>query len=108
MDRMREHSPIIVSEVCTYVAAFTRILTYVSPSQAAIVSRELIRVAILWHELWHEGLEEASRLYFSDKNPEAMIACLAPLHDMIEKVGCPSKRTQFITDETNLGPGDHS
>jgi FKBP12-rapamycin binding domain len=25
------------------------------------VSRELIRVAILWHEQWHEGLEEASR-----------------------------------------------
>ena len=30
----------------------------------AQVSEELIRVAILWHELWHEGLEEASRLYF--------------------------------------------
>lgn len=44
-------------------------------------------MAILWHELWHEGLEEASRLYFSDKNPEGMIACLAPLHEMIEKVG---------------------
>ena len=33
--------------------------------QADIVSRELIRVAVLWHELWHEGLEEASRLYDS-------------------------------------------
>ena len=31
--------------------------------QAELVSRELIRVAVLWHELWHEGLEEASRLY---------------------------------------------
>ena len=30
--------------------------------QAELVSRELIRVAVLWHELWHEGLEEASRL----------------------------------------------
>lgn len=30
--------------------------------QAMLVSEELIRVAILWHELWHEGLEEASRL----------------------------------------------
>jgi phosphatidylinositol kinase/protein kinase (PI-3 family) len=29
--------------------------------QALLVSRELIRVAILWHEQWHEGLEEASR-----------------------------------------------
>lgn len=31
--------------------------------QAELVSRELIRVAVLWHELWYEGLEEASRLY---------------------------------------------
>jgi len=30
-------------------------------SQAELVSSELIRVAILWHEMWHERLEEASR-----------------------------------------------
>ena len=36
--------------------------------QAMLVSEELIRVAILWHELWHEGLEEASRLYFGERN----------------------------------------
>jgi serine/threonine-protein kinase mTOR len=46
----------------------------------------LIRVAILWHELWHEGLEEASRLYFNDKNPEGMIAVLEPLHEKLEAV----------------------
>ncbi len=40
------------------------------------MSRELIRVAILWQELWHEGLEEASRLFFSEKNPAGMIAVL--------------------------------
>jgi phosphatidylinositol kinase/protein kinase (PI-3 family) len=51
-----------------------------------VVSRELIRVAILWHELWHEGLEEASRLYFTEKNPEGMIAALEPLHNMLEEV----------------------
>lgn len=61
------------------------------------MSQELIRVAILWHELWHEGLEEASRLYFTEKNPEGMIAALDPLHDMLEAVSalahaqlCPS------------------
>ena len=37
-------------------------------TQAMLVSEELIRVAILWHELWHEGLEEASRLYFGERN----------------------------------------
>jgi FKBP12-rapamycin complex-associated protein len=51
-----------------------------------VVSRELIRVAILWQELWHEGLEEASRLFFSEKNPAGMIAALEPLHDMLEAV----------------------
>lgn len=44
MEKLREHSPTLVE-------------------QANLVSHELIRVAVLWHELWHEGLEEASRLY---------------------------------------------
>ena len=47
-------------------------------------------MAILWHELWHEGLEEASRLYFTERNPEGMVAVLEPLHDMIEAVRSPS------------------
>lgn len=62
--------------------------------QALLVSHELIRVAILWHELWHEGLEEASRLYFTDKNPEGMIAVLAPLHDKLEAV----RSSPFLRD----------
>jgi serine/threonine-protein kinase mTOR len=52
-----------------------------------MVSQELIRVAILWNELWQDGLEEASRLYFIDKNPNGMISHLEPLHEMLEKVG---------------------
>ena len=60
-----------------------------------MVSRELIRVAILWQELWHEGLEEASRLFFSEKNPAGMIAALEPLHDMLEAVGYLSSSTQM-------------
>jgi FKBP12-rapamycin complex-associated protein len=36
--------------------------------------------------LWHEGLEEASRLYYTVKNPTAMLAVLEPLHDMLEAV----------------------
>lgn len=54
--------------------------------QALLVSQELIRVAILWYELWFEGLEEASRYYYTEKNPESMIATLEPLHDMLEAV----------------------
>ncbi|KDQ52943.1 hypothetical protein JAAARDRAFT_61533 [Jaapia argillacea MUCL 33604] len=76
IDRMREHSPIIVE-------------------QALVVSQELIRVAILWHELWHEGLEEASRLYFTEKNPEGMIVALEPLHDMLEAGPTTARETSF-------------
>ncbi|ELU37824.1 phosphatidylinositol 3-kinase tor2 [Rhizoctonia solani AG-1 IA] len=76
MDRMREHSPKVVD-------------------QALVVSAELIRVAILWHELWHEGLEEASRLYFTEKNPEAMIAVLEPLHDLLEAGPTTTRETAF-------------
>ena len=73
MDRMSEHSAKLVD-------------------QARLVSQELIRVAILWHEMWHEGLEEASRLYYGDGNIEAMFATLDPLHDMLEKVDRFSRR----------------
>jgi hypothetical protein len=63
-----------------------------------VVSHELLRVAILWHEMWHEGLEEASRLYFTEKNPEGMIATLAPLHDTLEAVGSYSMITRHSID----------
>jgi FKBP12-rapamycin complex-associated protein len=53
-----------------------------------MVSHELIRVSILWHEMWHEGLEEASRLYFGEHNVEGMLATLEPLHAMLEQVRC--------------------
>ena len=36
--------------------------------EALMVSSELIRVAILWLEQWHEGLEDASRLYYGEGN----------------------------------------
>ncbi|KAG7166823.1 Serine/threonine-protein kinase mTOR-like [Homarus americanus] len=53
--------------------------------QAMMVSEELIRVAILWHEIWHEGLEEASRLYFGERNESGMFRTLEPLHAMMER-----------------------
>jgi len=76
LDKMRLHSPNLVE-------------------QALLVSEELIRVAILWHEMWHEGLEEASRLYFGDKNVEGMFAILEPLHKMIEKGPETLRETSF-------------
>nr|CCA19196.1 PREDICTED: similar to fkbprapamycin associated protein putative [Albugo laibachii Nc14] len=52
--------------------------------EALLVSRELIRIAILWHEMWHEGLEEASRLYFGERDVAGMVEVLEPLHQMME------------------------
>lgn len=66
LDKMRIHSPILVE-------------------QALLVSQELIRVSILFHEMWFEGLEEASRLYFGDHNVDGMFSTLEPLHKMLEK-----------------------
>jgi len=66
LNQMRIHSPVLVE-------------------QALLVSHELIRVAILWNELWHEGLEEGSRLYFGEHDVEGMFKTLKPLHQMMDK-----------------------
>lgn len=76
MDSVREHSPVLVD-------------------QALLVSNELIRIAILWHEMWHEGLEEASRLYFTEHNIEGMFATLGPLHDLLERGPETLRETSF-------------
>ena len=65
-------------------------------SQALMVSDELIRVAILWHEQWHEGLEEASRLYFGERNVPGMLAVLRPLHAALERGPQTMKETSFV------------
>ncbi|KAJ8107642.1 hypothetical protein OPT61_g8723 [Boeremia exigua] len=77
MEAMREHSPRLVE-------------------QADLVSHELIRIAVLWHEQWHEGLEEASRLYFGDHNIDGMFATLAPLHAMLDKGPETLREISFI------------
>ncbi|KAL1122375.1 hypothetical protein AAG570_003780 [Ranatra chinensis] len=63
--------------------------------QAVMISDELIRVAILWHELWHEGLEEASRLYFGERNVKGMFETLEPLHAMLDRGPQTLKETSF-------------
>lgn len=64
-------------------------------TQAAMISEELIRVAILWHEQWHEALEEASRLYFSEHDVKAMFKTLEPLHAMLERGPHTMKEVSF-------------
>ncbi|KAI8098676.1 armadillo-type protein [Halteromyces radiatus] len=77
IDRMRMHSAALVD-------------------QALMVSQELIRVAILWHEMWHEGLEEASRLHFIERNVEAMFATLEPLHQMLDRGPETMREESFV------------
>lgn len=77
MENLRQHSPRLVE-------------------QAELVSHELIRIAVLWHEQWHEGLEEASRMYFGEKNVQGMFAVLEPLHDMIDRGAQTLREVSFI------------
>ncbi|WPH02862.1 Hypothetical protein R9X50_00573000 [Acrodontium crateriforme] len=77
MEAMRQHSPDLVE-------------------QAGLVSHELVRIAVLWHEQWHEGLEEASRLYFGDHDIVAMLKCLEPLHAMLAKGPETLREISFI------------
>ncbi|XP_025831250.1 serine/threonine-protein kinase Tor [Agrilus planipennis] len=64
-------------------------------NQAIMVSEELVRVAILWHEMWHEGLEEASRLFFGEQDIKGMFEVLEPLHAIMEKGPQTLKETSF-------------
>ncbi|KAJ9451057.1 (UPF0240) [Diplonema papillatum] len=66
LDGMREHSAVLVE-------------------QCEFVSNELIRVAIIWHELWNEGIEEASKLFFGSKDVEGMLRTLFPLHTLMRQ-----------------------
>ncbi|EXX76507.1 Tor2p [Rhizophagus irregularis DAOM 197198w] len=66
MDKLRAHSAVLVD-------------------QALLVSQELIRVAILWHEIWMENLEEASRLFFIERNFEAMFNILDELQERLDR-----------------------
>ncbi|CAM8904260.1 unnamed protein product [Rhodiola kirilowii] len=61
--------------------------------QAELVSKELVRVAILWHEMWHEAIEEASRLYFGEHNVDGMFKVLEPVHELLEEGAMRSNTT---------------
>ena len=53
--------------------------------QAQLISGELIRVAILWHEMWHDALEEASKFWFGKRNVVGMLQTLEPLHQIMAR-----------------------
>ena len=100
VDQFRQHSGALVDQASSRLLVLIFVSIYESVSfnwanwwplsftptttkkkQAQLVSHELIRVAILWHE----ALEEASRLYFGEHNIEGMLKVLEPLHEMLEE-----------------------
>lgn len=46
---------------------------FISFSFRFVSSHPTSQVAMTWPEVWHEGLEEASRMYFGDGNVEGML-----------------------------------
>lgn len=51
--------------------------------QSLMVSTELIRVAILWNEMWHDGIEEAWKCYMSH-DLDGMLGELLPLYELLD------------------------
>lgn len=66
IEKMRSHSPLLVD-------------------QAEVLSHELIRVVVLWNEMWYEGLEDASRQFFGENNHKKMLETLEPLHFLLQR-----------------------
>ena len=68
--------------------------------QGQMLNKELIRCAILWHEMWHETLEDASKLYFqcegAPRDINQMLALLKPLHEKLERGHQTLKEFSFI------------
>jgi len=91
--------------------------------EALVVSRELIRVAILWDEKWHNRIEEAARHFFSaNRNIEQMINVLKPLHvemedgpETMHEVACRQKyeldlqeASEWLHKYVNTQPADET
>ncbi|PVU88739.1 hypothetical protein BB559_005414, partial [Furculomyces boomerangus] len=65
-------------------------------AQTEMVSTELVRVAILWAEMWNEALEDASRLYFSKGDYKGMLEKLMPLHALIRQGPETLREVHFV------------
>eukprot|EP01156_Anaeramoeba_ignava_P023638 Anaeramoba_ignava/c21679_g1_i1.p1 GENE.c21679_g1_i1~~c21679_g1_i1.p1 ORF type:complete len:2020 (+),score=411.29 c21679_g1_i1:2184-8243(+) len=77
MEMIRSHSPVLVED--------TR-----------MVSSELIRIAILWKELWHEAIEEVSRQYFPTKNYPEIVVALDQMHKLMMRGPETKSEQEFV------------
>ncbi|KAF4714908.1 phosphatidylinositol kinase- protein kinase tor1, partial [Perkinsus olseni] len=89
------------SSVSTFVISSKRLLQEISThrktlvQQNQLVSSELIRISMLWHEIWCEALEEGSRLYYAEHDVNGMIEVLKPLHEMMLQGPQTLRETSF-------------
>ncbi|KAJ2369960.1 phosphatidylinositol kinase- protein kinase tor1 [Coemansia sp. RSA 2607] len=51
--------------------------------ETEVVSRELIRVTLLFPEMWHDALDYTSKLYYNFDNADEMLRILPPLYDRL-------------------------
>ncbi|XP_059048718.1 serine/threonine-protein kinase mTOR-like [Achroia grisella] len=65
-------------------------------NEAAVISEELIKVAILWHDQVFIALDEASRLYFSEKDYRGMFKTLDKMHAMLNRPPETLKEVSFL------------
>eukprot|EP01104_Vermistella_antarctica_P000464 TRINITY_DN1061_c7_g1_i1.p1 TRINITY_DN1061_c7_g1~~TRINITY_DN1061_c7_g1_i1.p1 ORF type:complete len:2466 (-),score=573.86 TRINITY_DN1061_c7_g1_i1:99-7496(-) len=83
----REAAQVVLEKMCKRTPSLVE--------DALLVSEELVRVSIIWHEMWHEALEEASRCYFTDNNAEGMVERLRPMHKNIDQGPVTMKEQAF-------------
>lgn len=88
-DSRRMAAELLMNKICEHSAELVE--------QARLVSKELIRVAVLFSELWVEGLDEAGR-HYTDKNYDAMMGLLEPLHDKLASIGSEELPTASETE----------
>ncbi|XP_045522064.1 serine/threonine-protein kinase mTOR-like [Pieris brassicae] len=64
--------------------------------EVAIISEELIKIAMLWHDQVYTALEDASRLYFSEKDYRSMFRTLEKMHTMLDRPPETLKEVSFL------------
>jgi len=68
----------------------------------SVARTELIKVASSWTEIWHYGIDEASRCFLHLKNPSKSAQILLPLHKLISSSPTSFLEVSFLTQFGSL------
>ncbi|CUF10682.1 phosphatidylinositol 3-kinase, putative [Bodo saltans] len=66
-------------------------------AQGTMVTTELIRIAALIHEQWHEALEGAASAFFGRRDNVEMLEAVLPAHEKLKKAPETIVEVQFFT-----------